>query len=312
MTREAAWIRSQQSDADGASDGPRCCSIAAAARLSGATAAGFAAASRLAARGVLGSATGLQAGEQARLAARIAARVGATARRLSSATAGRLGSAAAARLEHFGATAARLSRTTAARFAAARRLAARVLRGAAGLQAGEQPRLAAARRRTGIATRHFTAAARLVGRSAAARGLSRTAAAAEAEERRGVPSARQRDGDAQRRQQVTFHREAPNSGQEGLGPRPWPSAARIAPHKGGWRRIPCSSRTVRRINAANTLSQWVLSTTQLAPLHLIRQILQPAEVCRSEDAARNGHADRKSRWAAARDGAVHQRLAPGR
>jgi hypothetical protein len=193
---------------------------------------------------MLRGATSLQASEQARLlAARVAARGFATAARLG-ATARGLGGAAAGRLSR--AAARRLSGATAAGFAAvAGRLAARMLRGALGPQAGEQARLAAGLASTWVATRHLAAAARLAGRGTAARRLRTTAAAEHAKERKRVPSARQRDGDAQRRQQVPFHREAPKSGQEGLGPRPWPSTARIAPHKGGWRRIPSSGRTVR-------------------------------------------------------------------
>jgi hypothetical protein len=80
-----------------------------------------------------------------------------------------------------------------------------------------------------------------------------------------------------------------------LGPRPWPSTARIAPHVGGWRRIPCSESNRPRINAADTLSQWVLSSTQLALLHQFRQIRKSGGFARSEYGGRGDRNGRKSR-----------------
>ena len=146
---------------------------------------------------MLGSPTGLDASEDAVLLAGRAAIVGtaarsfATARGLSSATARRFG----------GATAARLNRTTAARFAARRSTA--VLGGQTGLQAGEEAALL--RGTTRVATRRLAAAARF---DVAAAWLGSATAAAHAP---GMSVGResQRHSDAQRRQQVTFHREAP-------------------------------------------------------------------------------------------------------
>jgi hypothetical protein len=84
------------------------------------------------------------------------------------------------------------------------------------------------------------------------------------------------------------------TGQGKFGPRPWPLTARIAPHRGGWRRIPCSESNRPRINAADTLSQWVLSSTQLALLHPFRQISKSGGFARSENSERGNRNDRKS------------------
>jgi hypothetical protein len=174
---------------------------AAAARLDGATAAGFAAAGRSTAR-MFGPA-GLDAAKDAaalagRLAARVAAVGFAAAARLG-ATAGGLG----------GATARGLS-VTAARFAAAGGLAAaRVLGGHPGAEPCEQAATALATVTTRIAG-HFTTAARLGGTAASRLGATATGlatAAAHAEERLSVRRIGQRDGDDQHRQQVTSHRE---------------------------------------------------------------------------------------------------------
>ena len=209
-------------------------SVAAAARLDGATAARFATAACLAtATAVTGGAAGQDPGNDARLAAgRFAA--------ARFATAARLVGASAAWLAGSGATTARLNGTAAGGLAAAG-----LVGGHSGPQTGEQARLAA-----GVAARFATAArlaatARLVGAATAwlanigtaATRLGGTTATAQAEERRSVRRACQCDGDAQRRQQETFHREAPERvGKHASRCRHSPSRASPAPHKGGWRR----------------------------------------------------------------------------
>jgi hypothetical protein len=51
-----------------------------------------------------------------------------------------------------------------------------------------------------------------------------------------------------------------------------------------------------RINAADTLSQWVLSSPLLALLHQFDEIPKSARLAHAETAARNDQNDRKS-WA---------------
>ncbi len=183
-------------------------SVAAAAGGSFATARGFAAAAGFAtadrgAASVLGGPTSLNASEDAVLLAGRAAVVGTAARGFATAAgfAAARGSSATAR-RFGGATAARLSSTAAAGFATADRSTA-VLGGQFGLQAGEDAALL--RRTTWVATRRLAAAGRL---GVAAAWLGSATAAAHAPGM-SVGSESQRHSDAQRRQQVTFHREAP-------------------------------------------------------------------------------------------------------
>ena len=171
---------------------------------------------------MLGSPTGLDASEDAVLLAGRAAIVAARGFTAAAgfATARGLGGATAARLNR---TAAR-GLATAARFAARRSTA--VLRGHAGFQAGEE----AALFRTRVATARLAAAARF---DAAAAWLGRATAAAHAP---GMSVGResQRHSDAQRRQQVTFHREAPENwwGEQRLR-RGSPQPSRPRPCLGG-------------------------------------------------------------------------------
>jgi hypothetical protein len=174
---------------------------------------------------VLGGPTGLDAGEDAAVllagrAARIAASGFATTRGLSSATAGRLSIAAR-------------GFATAAGFADR---SAAMLGGEAGLQAREEA--APLRRTTRIATSRLAAAAWLDVAAARLGGASTTAHAPGMS----VGCKRQRHSDAQRRQQVTFHREAPeNTGGE-MHVAPW-RLRRVspAPHLGGM--APNANRT---------------------------------------------------------------------